>query len=365
MAQSIQTPFPHTAGDITSEWLTQVLRADGALDSGSWVADLTLHELSAGFGQTSDTIRVNLDLGGDPPVGAPRSLVAKFATTETARRAASVSAHLYANEVGFYRDVSTRLTTTVPHCFFAATDDRGEFFALLVEDFAAHRPGDETVGAALAEAHNAVSQLAALHGHYWGRPTESGCAPSTMLPLDRVVAAWPVMVETFDEFVPAPIIDMKERYLASIPAMHDWMVREPCTLVHGDFRLDNLLFDTDPARKDQIVVLDWQAVHTGKGMRDFAYFVAHSMATGDRRRGEEELLRSYVEQLSAFGVDYPFETAWTDYRIAMLYLFSIVLWITGVNVNTNERALRRKRALVQRACTALLDVDALALLPFS
>jgi hypothetical protein len=363
MIDSSPRTFPHTAGEITTGWLTEVLRRDHRLDDDSWVAGVAVEDLSVGFGQTSDTTRVRLELGGSPPDGAPRSLVGKFATTEPARRAASVSAHLYENEVRFYRDVSPGLTTAVPHCYLAEIDEQGEFFALLVEDFADHRPGDETVGASLAEARRAVSQMVTLHGPYWGRAAESGARPWTMLPQDRVSAAWPVMVETFGELLPDPVLAMEDRFLASLPALHDRMGAEPCTLVHGDFRLDNLLFD--PAAGDRIVVLDWQAVHTGKGIRDFAYFVAHSVATDDRRAGEEELLRSYLEQLAAFGVDYRFDTAWHDYRVAQLYLFSIVLWITGVNVNSNERALRRKRALVERACAALLDVDALALLPFS
>ena len=362
--QAASGPFPVSAAQLTPDWLTEVLRRDGALDARSWVTDLALHELSGGFGQTSDTIRVRLELGGRPPADAPRSLVAKFATADATRRAASVSARLYANEIGFYRDVSPRVRTAVPHCYFADADDRGEFFALLVEDFAHHRAGDETVGASLAEAHRAVAQLASLHGPYWGHAADSGCRPWTMLPLDRVVAAWPVMVETFGDHLPAPVLAMREDFLAAIAALHEWMLQEPTTLVHGDFRLDNLLFDTDPAREGQIVVLDWQAVHTGKGMRDFAYLVAHSMSTPDRRRGEKDLLRAYLDQLAEYGVDYPFDMAWRDYRTSMLYLFSIVLWITGVNVNAHERALRRKRAMVQRASTALIDVDALDLLPF-
>jgi hypothetical protein len=364
-ADPVRLPFPRTAPEITAEWLTEVLRADGAIDDATWVDSHSLRELSVGFGQTSDTTRVLLELGGSPPPGAPKSLVGKFATTDATRRAASISAHLYENEITFYRDVAAHITTAAPHCFYAGSDGDGEYFALLLQDFAGHRPGDETVGATRDEALQAVAQLAGLHGPYWGRAQESGSRPWRMLPLDRVVGAWPVMVETFGDCLPPAVRDMKDAFLNSIPALHEWMVGEPSTLAHGDFRLDNLLFDDSPGRTDPIIVLDWQAVHTGRGIRDFAYLVAHSMATPERRACEQDLLRSYVEQLAAFGVDYPFATAWQDYRIANLYLLSIVLWITGVNVNTNERALRRKRALVQRASTALLDLDALALLPFA
>jgi len=109
--------------------------------------------------------------------------------------------------------------------------------------------------------------------------------------------------------------------------------------------------------------VDWQAVRPSKGIRDFAYLVSHSMDVEQRRSSEIDLLRRYVERVGSFGIKYSFEEAREDYRKAMLFDFCTVLYIVGINLNTNERALRRKHALMKRSVTAMLDWDVLDLLP--
>ncbi|TWW70899.1 Acyl-CoA dehydrogenase family member 11 [Takifugu flavidus] len=67
-----------------------------------------------------------------------------------------------------------------------------------------------------------------------------------------------------------------------IPAMRelsDWLTRNlpvednEAALVHGDFRLDNLIFHPTEARV--IAVLDWELSTTGQPLADFAYFLMH------------------------------------------------------------------------------------------
>ncbi|XP_028289159.1 acyl-CoA dehydrogenase family member 11 [Parambassis ranga] len=66
----------------------------------------------------------------------------------------------------------------------------------------------------------------------------------------------------------------------NIPAMNelsDWLMKnlpandDKVTLVHGDFRLDNLIFHPTEARV--IAVLDWELSTTGQPLADLAYFL--------------------------------------------------------------------------------------------
>ncbi|KAL7373860.1 hypothetical protein ABVT39_016201 [Epinephelus coioides] len=65
-----------------------------------------------------------------------------------------------------------------------------------------------------------------------------------------------------------------------IPAMNqlsDWLLKnlpasdDKVTLVHGDFRMDNLIFH--PTETRVIAVLDWELSTTGQPLADFAYFL--------------------------------------------------------------------------------------------
>ncbi|XP_070841821.1 acyl-CoA dehydrogenase family member 11 [Chaetodon trifascialis] len=78
----------------------------------------------------------------------------------------------------------------------------------------------------------------------------------------------------------------KKQYTATahrdIPAMNElsgWLMKNlpandnEVTLVHGDFRLDNLIFHPTEARV--LAVLDWELSTSGQPMADFAYFLMY------------------------------------------------------------------------------------------
>ncbi len=70
----------------------------------------------------------------------------------------------------------------------------------------------------------------------------------------------------------------------------------PWTVVHGDFRLDNLMFGGE-----RVAVLDWQTVRLGPAMSDVAYFIGSALQPDDRRSNEESLVREYHAALVAAG----------------------------------------------------------------
>ena len=87
-------------------------------------------------------------------------------------------------------------------------------------------------------------------------------------------------------------------------------------LVHGDYRLDNLMF---PEHGDGVVALDWQTLAIGPRGRDLAYFLATSVLVDDRREHESALVAEYLDELRRIGVEgYSFEQCFADYRLGVL-----------------------------------------------
>ena len=62
-----------------------------------------------------------------------------------------------------------------------------------------------------------------------------------------------------------------------MPGLLDDLATEPTTMIHGDFRADNLFFEPDGS----VAALDFQLIGTGRGAYDLAYFVTQSL---DQRR---------------------------------------------------------------------------------
>ncbi|HYA68438.1 MAG TPA: phosphotransferase, partial [Acidimicrobiales bacterium] len=88
----------------------------------------------------------------------------------------------------------------------------------------------------------------------------------------------------------------------------------PSTVVHGDFRLDNLLFDPAPGGVP-VAVVDWQMCTDGPGLNDVAYFIGAGLGVDERRLTEADLVRDYHVALTAAGVTgYAFDQCWKDYR---------------------------------------------------
>ena len=68
----------------------------------------------------------------------------------------------------------------------------------------------------------------------------------------------------------------QETLVAAMSSVTPWLKAEPkrYALMHGDYRLDNMLFDPDRTR---ITVVDWQTVGIGLPGRDLAYFTGTSL----------------------------------------------------------------------------------------
>ncbi len=129
------------------------------------------------------------------------------------------------------------------------------------------------------------------------------------------------------------------------------------TLIHGDVRLDNLMFD-----ESHIILLDW-ALTISTGLHDVAYLLSQNVTTDERRAHEPELIEHYQRRLAENGVEYPLEKCWEDYRVGVLYMFCYAVVIAGTLDPANERGASFMEKLVERASATMMDHDILSMLP--
>jgi aminoglycoside/choline kinase family phosphotransferase len=209
-------------------------------------------------------------------------------------------------------------------------DQPNHRYCLLLEDMGSLRMTDQVGSCSAEDAYLAVRELARLHAAHWNDPALSaewlpGLPLMTMLSQMIYMGGWPQFWQLLGPQLPPEF----EQIGASIgPALGPLLAAledGARTLVHGDYRLENFMFD-DPGK---LVVLDWQIAHSGGGGQDLAYFIAQNLAADARRELEQGLIGAYYETLVAEGVaGYSFERCLRDYRTGLLV--GMVIPVNGV-----------------------------------
>jgi aminoglycoside phosphotransferase (APT) family kinase protein len=130
-------------------------------------------------------------------------------------------------------------------------------------------------------------------------------------------------------------------------------------LVHGDYRLDNLLFP--PSGAPGVAAVDWQTLSLALPARDLAYFIGTSLDPEERRASERALVEAYHAALVRHGVSaYSLEECWDDYRFAMLQGPLVSVFGQAYGTRT-ERGDRMFAAMTARSCAAIRDLGTLDL----
>jgi hypothetical protein len=330
---------------VTTEWLTRVL--------GARVDSFTVEPV--GTGQVGQNVRFLLS--GDAHV--PRSVVGKFPSDDPASRATGVALGNYEREVRFYLELAPSLPIRTPRCYYADVDPATQDFVLLLEDMAPAQQGDQISGCTPAQAELALRELTKLHAPRWGDRSLADMQWLTrqtgaVAPLIESMyqTAWPEFLERFGRRLSDGHVALGERFGPKLAA---WIGehREPFTITHGDYRIDNMLFAADA-----VAIVDWQSPGYGVGMFDAAYLLATSLTVSDRRAQERELVRAYCDELACMGWD----DCWREYR-RMSLGGTIVTVVASMLVGSDDRGEEMFRVMAERQFTAAEDLQAAAFLP--
>ncbi len=342
-----------TAKDLDGEWLAR------ALGTGP-VASFAAAQI--GTGQMSESHRVSLAYA-DPDRAGPATVVLKLASADSSSRATGVGLGIYEREVRFYRELAPRIGGPLATCYVAGYEKAQGWFTLLLEHIAPALPGDQIAGCSVAQARLAMRELARLHAPVL---EDRELARSEWLnrpsPVDQALVSQllPAFLERYGERIALEHRALCERFVARVQAWLDAR-HPPLGLVHGDFRLDNLLFG-QPGSARALTVVDWQTVAWGGAMADAAYFLGGGLEPDLRRPCERELFAEYHDALRAEGMrGFALEDCWREYR---RHAFAGVLMaiVASTLVQRTDRGDEMFITMLARHSQQALDLDSEALL---
>ena len=342
--------IPTTIDQITPAWLSEA--------TGLGVEAAEVEQIGVGIGVSSALYRLHLTGSG-----CPATVVVKLPALAEEAVFTSTVLRMYTREAGFFRELATEAPLRVPGCLHHSVDPDTSHFVLVMEDLGSLRPVDQVVGMAVGDAERAVDGLARWHATWWGRAdglAESGLTVSLGDEIYKAVLPM-VFGEGWDKMlaegvpVPAALQDVAPRWSAAMPRLLDGLAAAPTTMIHGDYRADNLFFDDDDG---QVATVDFQLIGTGHGAYDLAYFVTQSLTSADAAAHERSLFDRWAGALERHGVSGDeLAGAWDAYRAAALFclVYPVVAW-RGMDV-TDPRQLGLATTMLERFDRAVAALD--------
>jgi aminoglycoside/choline kinase family phosphotransferase len=357
--------IPAGPESITPEWLNDALHSTGIIARATVISS-EIERIGEKKAYTARLarLRLNYDIEDED---APKSLVAKFPAADPKLRTILNYSRLYEREIRFYREIAGMAGLRTPRCYYSALDLEAVDSVLLLEDLGQARLCNNITGCSLNDAEHAIHQLAKFHANWWNSPrlkdldwmpAFSDGASSFQ---DLYLRLWGPYVEKFKDQLPDLFVDLGDRLGKNVANLRKRLGKHPRTIVHGDYRLDNLIFGL-PGSHAPLTVIDWQVAMRGRGASDVGYFLVHSLPSKQRREVEMHLLKAYYSTLLEHSVcEYEFNQCLYDYRLSILHML-LRMVVQGSFLDfSNERSSGRETVLY-RCAVAMEDHNVAELL---
>lgn len=314
-----------------------------------------------GTGQMAHNERIFLEYEEGPTAG-PSTVVGKFPSPSEESRAAGARGG-YRAETLFYTRLARDVAIRIPECLYGAISADDTTFTLLLEDLAPAVQGDQIGGANDAQIEASVRNLAGLHAPLW--------CDSKLAKLDWITQGMsdeyalyiemgtPVFIERYADRLSDDDAETLRQFARGV---RQWMALRPpeSTLVHGDYRLDNLMFEGS-GDLTSVTTVDWQTLSVGCAGQDISYLLGNSSPPEQRRAHEAHMLDVYREAMAELGVERTAEEIAADYRYGSFQGPSITM-LGALSVGQTDRGDEMFMAMASRCTAQIRELDALDLL---
>lgn len=357
--------IPAGPDEITPQWLTQVLRSTRTVTHTN-IMDCQSERLGEGQGFVGQIYRFTLEYD-TPEYGSLRSLVAKLSSADPDLR--TLTFYLNQNEHRFYQEIAPQVQLLTPCLYYGAVDPDSRKSVLLLEDISNAKVGDNVAGCSTEQARLAFREIGKFHAQWWASPRLDEL--SWPIPIneqpnfnpERYQQRWGVFTQKFGDQLPSPLTEAAEAFGNQVGPVGDRFKARSSTIIHGDYRLDNLFFG-HPKTGSPLTVFDWQLTSKGPGPIDIAYFMAFCMEPENRRREEAGLLKDYHDSLVENGVrGYEFDQCLQDYRLAIFHPLKVLVSAGAILDFTSARGRALISVLIERVNAIVADHRVGELLP--
>jgi thiamine kinase-like enzyme len=368
----VDSDVPFSLEEIDATWLTKALKTGGVIEDEE-VTGFTHRVIGQETGFLGEVAILNLTYSR-PDTSAPSSMILKIPTPLKNRRMGQ-SMGVYEKEIRFYSHLGPSLKVRSPKHYYGALDKfddpdvvltrlerlhrspiwlvaifslllmwfvgfRPRRYVLLIEDVSHLRLGDQVGGCSPEDMKRALAAMAKLHAQFWD--TDELRAMTWVQPGHLTSKLIHMMyLQSVEKFIEANSERMTERQTelltwlkANGMTLTEILGSEPRTLLHGDFRLDNLCFDDEAG---EVILLDWQTMLTGSVGQDLAYFLSATVPMDTPEEDIQDLLHHYRQCLADEGIEVSDDWLRWQYEAGMVAtLYRIAPTANDANLDFGE-----------------------------
>ena len=353
-------PILPSGAEINAGWLGEQL--------GCHVERLEIEPLGVPQGFTSNTMRLKPQGCSDD---LPSSLILKIDSEDPHSREIALKLNCFRREVCFYRTFASIFSSLVPRVYATGngTSDEGRW--LLMEDLSAMKVGNQVRGVTADASCLVLDAIAQVQARFWNAPSLHGY---DWLPdhqfwfqgsTEILSSFHPNFLNDYELRVEPEALRAIEFVIYNSQAIDGKIAQRPSTLVHGDLRVENVLFGTCSKQRG-VVIIDWGTPTRSLAAMDLAYFIGGSVPMPARRNRLRDLCASWHHSLVAYGVtDYTLEDAWSDFQLASLRCLSSVLLLHNwqLDPSISSRAILLNDEWIERSSSLVVELDVLEKLP--
>ena len=301
----------------------------------------------------------------------PSSLILKIDSDDPRSREVALKLNCFRREVGFYRLFAPQLSSLVPLSYATGNGSSDEGRWLLMEDLSAMKVGNQVRGVSADACSQVLEVIGQIHARFWNSSALNG---HDWLPdhqvwfqgsTDTLSSFHRNFLDDYELRVESEALKAIALVIEHSEAIDSAMANRPATLVHGDLRVENVLFGRDASQRD-VVLLDWGTPTRSMAALDFAYLIGGGVPMPARRGRLHELCTCWHQSLRSHGVkDYAFADAWADVQLAALRSLSSVLHLHNwqLDPNISSRAILLNDEWIERSCSLVVELEALEMLP--
>ena len=346
------------------ETLTHLINSYGLQAGGQLVKINAIHRQDIpSVSSNCQNLVLSLEQSGEATI--PGSVFVKLPMESLVTRWFFSIINSWRLESHFFRHVARDLPLRTPITY--ATGWRGSRFFLIQENL--HEDPkvelftnpDMMVGPSLELVHRCLDTFARLHACHYDL---SAAQREALLPLDYHPFLSPTMGVVSRNLSRLALKPCMKKRPADIPdevaiayrssvrhwdQLLDYWFCGPLSLLHGDSHLGNFFVSGD-----DMGLLDWQATHWGKGVRDVQYFLIDSLPADTLAAHEQDLVNYYVARRAHYGTPIDAQETWQEYRSFTFHTLMTIVVSIGFGALNEEQdtlmaeILRRSVAAVQR-----------------